>query len=134
LNGILVCDYIPAHVLPRLLRAASALVSPSTLEGFGLPVLEAMTAGVPVVAVRSPSAEEVCSHAALLVDNDQRSLTEGLLRVLRDTTLRRSLVAAGLDRAKSFTWDNAAQALVSVYREFASTPRRSDPRRGSVSR
>lgn len=118
LDGVVALDYLPADIVPGLLRAATVLVSTSTYEGFGLPPLEAMTAGIPVVAVRSGAVEEVCGDAALLVDDDADALAEALVHVLEDQTLRARLVADGLQRASSFGWPQAAAALGSVYREF----------------
>lgn len=118
LNGVVVLDYLPAASMPGLLRAARALVSTSSYEGFGLPPLEAMAAGTPVVAARAPFVEEVCGDAAILVDPDPAKLAESLVRVLEDEPLRDRLCTAGLRRAQAFTWPAAAGALVDVYREL----------------
>jgi len=119
-DGVVALSYLPPVLAARLLRSASALVSPSIYEGFGLPPLEAMGAGVPVVAVRSASVEEVCGDAAVLVANDPQALAAGLVWVLRDDALRGRLVDAGLRRAAGFTWEEAAASVVSVYRELLS--------------
>lgn len=118
LDGVVVLDYLPTASMPALLRAARALVSTSSYEGFGLPPLEAMAAGTPVVAVRAPFVEEVCADAAVLVDPDPAVLAEALVRTLDDEPLRARLSAAGLSRATAFTWPAAAGALVDVYREL----------------
>lgn len=118
LDGVVVLDYLPAAAMPGLLRAARALVSTSTYEGFGLPPLEAMAATTPVVAVRAPFVEEVCADAAVLVDPDPGALAEALVRTLEDEPLRERLAAAGLRRAAAFTWPAAAGALIDVYREL----------------
>ncbi len=136
-DAIVVLDYVSSDLLPKLLRSAAALVSPSILEGFGMPPLEAMTAGVPVVAVRSSSSEEVCGTSALFAENTVEALAEALVRVLSDAALR-PLVMAGLDRSGTMTWDVAASSLVSVYREFAcpaelSSPQPIYPKRGKYS-
>lgn len=115
LDGVAVLDYLPSTLLSRLLRSAAALVSTSTYEGFGLPPLEAMAAGVPAVAVRAGSVEEVCGEAALLVDDDAGALAEALVHVLDDEDLRARLRAAGPERAKRFTWVRAAGELLAVY-------------------
>ncbi len=119
LAGVAVLDYLPAELVPRLLRSATALVSTSTYEGFGLPALEAMAAGTPVVAVRAPAVEEVCGSAGLLVENDPAELARALVRLLTDGELRRRLAAAGLRRASSFSWARSADAVLAVYRELA---------------
>jgi len=118
LDGVVVLDYLPAASMPGLLRAARALVSTSTYEGFGLPPLEAMAAATPVVAVRAPFVEEVCAQAAVLVDPEPRALAEALVRTLEDEAMRERLVAEGLRRAAAFTWPAAASALIDVYREL----------------
>src|SRR5439155_12238359 len=92
---VVVLDYVPKHLLARLLRTATALVSPSSYEGFGLPLLEAMATGTVVVAVGTPSAHEVCGDAALLVDGDARSFAGALRRVLDDEDLAQGLRTAG---------------------------------------
>jgi glycosyltransferase involved in cell wall biosynthesis len=117
LDGVVTLDYLPSATLVRLLRSASVLVSTSTYEGFGLPPLEAMAAGVPVVAVRSPSVEEVCGPAALLADNDSGALASAVARALSENQLRGTLTARGLERARLFTWDNAGAELLGIYRD-----------------
>lgn len=118
LDGVVVLDYIPSTVVPGLIRAAHLLASPSAYEGFGLPPLEAMGAGVPVVGVRAAAVEEVCGPAALLVDDDAAALADALVRALEDDALRQRLRAAGLQRAAGFSWARAAGELLAVYREL----------------
>jgi glycosyltransferase involved in cell wall biosynthesis len=116
LRSVCSLDYLPAVLIPRLLRAATALVTTSTYEGFGLPVLEALRAGIPVVALRTPFVEEICADAALLTE-DTDGFAEAVLRVAEDGELRKRLVARGVKRAALFTWERAAERLVTVYRE-----------------
>jgi glycosyltransferase involved in cell wall biosynthesis len=103
--------------LPAIYTLASCLAYPSFYEGFGLPVLEAMACGTPVVTSHSSSLPEVAGSAALLVDpHDADSLADALDRVVFDDGLRAELRAAGLERARRFTWERAAQELVAAYR------------------
>ena len=98
----------------ELLGGALALVHPAPLEGFGLTLLEAMSAGTPVVALSSPSSEEVCGDAALLVGPGE--LAGALRRVAGDEALRERLSAAGRRRAAEFSWQRSAELHVSAYR------------------
>ena len=98
---------------------ASAFVYPSLYEGFGLPVLEAMKCGCPVVASASSSLPEVVGDAGLLVDpTDTGLLTEHLWMILTDSTLAQKLAHLGQERAKAFTWEKTAGLTLDVYREI----------------
>jgi glycosyltransferase involved in cell wall biosynthesis len=99
--------------LIELIRGARALVHPSLHEGFGLTLLEAMAMGVPVVAVRTPATEELCGHAALLVEPSE--LSSGLRRVASDPTLRAELASRGRERAECFSWEQSARLHERAY-------------------
>ena len=102
--------------LAALYAGASALVYPSLGEGFGLPVIEAMAAGLPVVTSASTACAEVGGAAALLVDPyDVDAIRDGLARVLGDATLRANLAGAGRARAAEFTWDRTAEGTRAAY-------------------
>ncbi|HEY7604511.1 MAG TPA: glycosyltransferase family 1 protein [Gaiellaceae bacterium] len=103
--------YVAKDELAGLYRGAAALVLPSRYEGFGLPVLEAMASGLPVVAADEPALREVAGDAAVYADGD---LADAVRAALAD---RDRLVAAGLERAKSFTWDETARRTLAVFRE-----------------
>ncbi|MEN3340161.1 MAG: hypothetical protein V7647_3837, partial [Acidobacteriota bacterium] len=99
-----------------LYRAASMLVLPSFDEGFGLPVLEAMTLGVPVVAARRGSLPEVLGGAGILIDpDDHEGIASAMRTVLTDAATRRRMTEAGLLRARAYSWDVAARALYEGY-------------------
>jgi glycosyltransferase involved in cell wall biosynthesis len=108
--------------LAELLAGAAALVHPSRLEGFGLTLVEAMAAGTPVVARRTPAAEELCGDAALLVEPED--LEEALRRIAADPELRERLSAAGRARAAGFSWEESARRHERAYTLAARTPSR----------
>ena len=112
-RGATIEGYVETERLADLYRGAACLVQASRFEGFGLPVLEAMASGTPVVAVHEPALEEVAGEAAVFVDQDQ--LAEGIRQALRE---RDRLVAAGLERARAFSWHTTAERTLAVYREI----------------
>jgi glycosyltransferase involved in cell wall biosynthesis len=108
--------YVEMERLARLYRGAACLVQPSRFEGFGLPLLEAMASGTPVVATREPALEEVAGDAAIFVDEER--LADGIRRALAE---RDRLVWAGLERARHFTWRATAEKTLAVYLEVLGT-------------
>ncbi len=108
--------YVPDEDLPALYNAASLFVFPSLYEGFGLPVLEAMACGAPVVTSNTSSLPEVAGDAALLVDPyDVQAIAAAMRRVLEDPALAEELRQKGLTRAKLFTWEKTARQTIAVY-------------------
>lgn len=106
---VVVTGYVPDADLPGLLAGATAFVFPSLYEGFGMPVLEAMTSGVPVLTSCASALPEVAGDAALLVDPlDTRAIAEGLRRLVDDSDLRADLRMRGVVRAAQFTWERCA--------------------------
>jgi glycosyltransferase involved in cell wall biosynthesis len=104
--------YVETGRLVELYRGASCLIQASRYEGFGLPVIEAMACGAPVVVVDEPALVEVAGDAAVVVS--EAGLADGIVRALAE---RARLVEAGLERARSFSWEASARVTVRAYRE-----------------
>ena len=108
---------LPSARVAALMAGAAAVVVPSLYEGFGLPVLEGMASGAPVVAAATGALPEVCGGAAVLVAPTAHELAGGLARVLNDPVLAADLGRRGRVRASTFSWASAAAAHLDVYRE-----------------
>lgn len=107
--------YVSDAVLADLFRHAIALVYPSAYEGFGLPLLEAMSLGCPVITTRRTAIPEVCGEAAYYFDpDDEASLGEGLTALERDERLRARLVHEGARQASKFSWDEASRKFLAA--------------------
>lgn len=112
-------SYVPYDQLPGLLSHAIALIFPSLWEGFGLPVLEAMACGTPVICANVASLPEVAGDAALTVDpRNSFAIASAMDRLLSDTALRFELKTAGLARARQFSWEKTGQATVDILRQY----------------
>jgi alpha-1,3-rhamnosyl/mannosyltransferase len=110
--------YVAENELPSIYAGAHAFAFPSLYEGFGLPVLEAMASGVPVLTSNVSSLPEVAGDAALTVDPlDERALGEGLVRLLEDDAWREPAAARGLLRASAYPWSRCVEATIDAYRE-----------------
>lgn len=109
-------DFVPDEDLPTLYKNATCFVLPSLYEGFGLPVLEAMSFGIPVVVSNTSSLPEIAGEAGVYVNpHDVEDITNGLNRVLRENNSDR--IKKGKERAKMFTWDKAAEKVMKVLEE-----------------
>jgi len=117
-DRVVFLDYVPEENLPHLYSEAAAFVFPSLYEGFGLPPLEAMACGCPVVVSNAASLPEICGDAAYYVDPyNVESIAEGIYRVLTDEVLRSNLIEKGLERAKLFSWEKSAKEHLKVFEE-----------------
>jgi glycosyltransferase involved in cell wall biosynthesis len=115
--------FVPVETLSVLYRLASVFVFPSLYEGFGLPPLEAMASGTPVVTSNVSSLPEVVGDAAVLVDPyDPDSIADGMRRVLTDDDLRASLRQRGLERVREYSWEQSVARIREVYEEVMQEP------------
>lgn len=118
-QNIRVLQYVTADRLEDLYRRASILAFPSLAEGFGMPILDAMARGVPVLTSNVSAMPEVAGDAALLVDpTDVESIAGGLHRLMTDSPLRARLIEAGFARVKELTWEKSIEATWKVYQEL----------------
>ncbi len=113
---VVFAGYVPQAELPLWYRAAEAFVYPSLYEGFGLPPLEAMAAGLPVVCSNASSLPEVVGDAALVVPpEDETALADSIVRIASDSALREELVTRGKQQAGKFSWERTAHETALVY-------------------
>jgi glycosyltransferase involved in cell wall biosynthesis len=117
-NRVLLAGYVPDADLPALLSGALAFVFPSLYEGFGLPILEAMACGTPVICSNTSSLPEVAGDAALLVDPlDVDALARGILQVVVNEERRSDLTEKGFRQAQLFSWQRCAREAMAVLEE-----------------
>ncbi len=112
-------EYIPYSDLPKIIRQARALVFPSLWEGFGLPVLEAMACGTPVITSNFSALLEVAGDAAILVDpHEVKDIASAMSDLSQDDELHRQLRKAGLQRASQFSWSQTGRATIDVLQQY----------------
>ena len=117
-NHVIFTGFVEDKELAHLYNAASLLVFPSLEEGFGLPAIEAMACGTPVVASNSGSLPEVLGDAGRFFDpRNTDQMLEAIRNALSDDSLREKMKNAGLDRAKQFQWNKASDDLLSIFEE-----------------
>ena len=115
-NSVIFTDFIPLNDLPIFYNACEFLVYPSFYEGFGLPPLEAMACGVPVIASNVTSLPEVCRNSAILIDpNDIDELCYSMERVLTDSFLKLTMIERGLSTSNNYSWKNTALNTIKAY-------------------
>lgn len=118
-NRVIFTKYVPAADMNPLMCGALAFVFPSIYEGFGMPPLEAMACGVPVLASDAASLPEVTGDCAVICDAySEESIADGLEKLYSNDELRADLSRRGLERARGFTWERSAEILYNVYREL----------------
>jgi glycosyltransferase involved in cell wall biosynthesis len=118
-DSIKILDYAKGEDLPALYNGAILVTLPALYEGFGLPPLEAMACGTPVVVSSISSLPEVVGDAGELVDpNSPDAIAQGLLKVLENPSLRDTMSRQGLERAKQFTWQACAEKTLNVLNSF----------------
>ncbi|VVB89291.1 D-inositol-3-phosphate glycosyltransferase [uncultured archaeon] len=117
-KDIFFIDYVPFEDLPKLYSIASLFVFPSLYEGFGIPPLEAMACGVPVITSNTSSLPEIVGDAGSMVDPcDIDELTKAMNEIIITDGLRKDMIKKGLERAKLFSWDKTAKETLKVYEE-----------------
>lgn len=119
LPGVVMVGRVDDDLVPGLMAGARALVVPSLYEGFGLPALEGMAVGIPVVAVRASSLPEVVGDAGILVEPSPAALAEGVIWATSDDSEVARLVSLGKTRSEQFSWERSAQAHADLWRRLA---------------
>ncbi|MBE7548659.1 MAG: glycosyltransferase family 4 protein [Planctomycetia bacterium] len=115
-NNVIFTGYVPAEDLPGIYNLAEIFVYPSKYEGFGLPLLEAMSCGVPVIASNVSSIPEVVGDAGILVrPDDPKEFAHKIYELLTDKETRAKMSSKGFERTKSFSWEKVAQKTLTVY-------------------
>ena len=111
--------FVPDQYLPALINLADIMVYPSLYEGFGLPVLEALACGVPVITARNSSLPEAGGEAAYYIDEarDEQALAQALTVVLHNQALRQQMITKGLDHSAKFTWEMTGRKVVALYKQ-----------------
>ena len=118
-DGVHLIGRVPDEDLPGLYRGALALCMPSRFEGFGLPVIEAMACGTPVLTSTATCLPEIAGSAAILTDpDDVAAMAAGLYRLVTDRELRAELIPRGIARSKEFSWDRTARGIEAVLGEI----------------
>ena len=116
---IIFLDFVSETDLPLLYNAASVFVYPSLYEGFGLPLLEAMACGVPVITSNKSSLPEIAGEAGILVNpEDAGEMREAIISVLDDDSMKQEMIRKGLERAKTFSWERCARETLRLYKKL----------------
>lgn len=118
-DSVIFTEYVPSADMTPLISGATAFVFPSLYEGFGMPPLEAMACGVPVLTSDAASLPEVVGECGVICSAEsEESIADGMKKICSDNALRKKLSVCGLERAHSFTWENSAEILYNIYKEI----------------
>lgn len=119
-DSVIRLGYVPDEDLPALICGADALVYPSLAEGFGLPILEAMACGTPVICSNAPALPEIAEGAALMFEaHDEQALADTIIRLISDNELHKELRLKGLERASQFSWEQTALLTLKAFEDAA---------------
>lgn len=119
-GNVIFTGYVPDKDIPLLMSGAEIFVYPTFYEGFGLPPLEAMSCGTPVISSNVSSIPEVVGDAGILINpNDTEELSNAIMRILNDENLKRQLISRGLQQAKKFSWEKTAKETLDVYNKIS---------------
>ncbi len=119
-GNVIFTDYVENNELPVLYNSAALFVFPSFYEGFGLPPLEAMACGCPVIAANVASLPEICGDAACYVDPyDEKELAEKIISVLFNKHLKKELIEKGFKRTRLFKWEESAKQHIELFKEVS---------------
>ena len=117
-SNVIMVGYVPDEELPLYYQGAEMLVFPSMYEGFGIPILEAMACGIPVITSNISSMPEVAGNAAVLVNPyETNEIAAAMQRICSNRDLRKDLIAKGSKNVKRFNWEKTAEKTLSVYEE-----------------
>ena len=126
---VIFAEHISNADLAACYSSAIALTMPSLYEGFGLPLIEAMACGCPVIAANCSSLPEIAGDAGMFVDpRDTDGLAQAMRRIITEPALRKQLIEKGLERVRHFSWDRAAQETLQVYRKVEANLGLGEPR------
>ena len=118
-NEVILTDYVDESDKPAIYQNAKLFVFPSLYEGFGMPILEAMAAGIPVITSNTSAMPEVVGDAAILVNPlSIEEISEAMLELMNNDKLSNELISKGFDQCKKFTWSNSANKLVEIYKKY----------------
>ena len=118
-SNVIRVGFVPDDILVELYNLATVYIQPSFYEGFGLPILEANAAGVPVIAAKTQALVEIADDSALFADpKGVEDFTEKIMMIIKDEVLRNSLIRSGLENSRRFSWEKTAKETSSVYAEI----------------